>query len=118
MKWKLFRYILTLVSMKFIKKKNTLDILTVSFIFGHFVHGPLSSSSQSESSCLRSHRVCEVPWRSRQYRGGFCQPSPTVCYHRSSSTFQTQVRLGTFCCSSPQMEFSLGIDPVADVVPD
>merc|ERR1712107_883452 len=69
MKWKLFRYILTLVSMKYIKKKNTLDILTVSFIFGHFVHGPLSSSSQSESSCLRSHRVCEVPWRSRQSRG-------------------------------------------------
>ena len=25
-----------------------------------------------------------------QSRGGFCQPSPTVCYHRSSSTFQTR----------------------------
>ena len=25
-----------------------------------------------------------------QSRGGFCPPSPTVCYHRSSSTFQTR----------------------------
>merc|ERR1719517_16234 len=87
------------------KKNITLDILTMSFIFGHFVHGPLSSSSQSQSFCLRSHRVCEVPWRNRQSRGGFCPPSPTVCYHGSSSTFQTQVHWGTFCCSSPQMDF-------------
>ena len=67
LKWKLFRYILTLVGMKY-TKNITLDILTVSFIFGHFVHGPLSSSSQSQSFCLRSHRVCEVPWRSRPER--------------------------------------------------
>merc|ERR1719323_1162894 len=88
--------------MKYIKKNIPLDILTVSFMIGHFVLGPLSSSWQSQSFFFRSHRVCEVPWRSRQSRGGFCQPSPTVCYHRSSSTFQTQVRWGTSCCSSPQ----------------
>ena len=64
-----------------VKKNITLDILTMSFIFGHFVHGPFSSSSQSQSFFLRSHRVCEVPWRSRPERETYNSKSRSMSKH-------------------------------------